>query len=295
MSIRSESYHGENGESQQQPRRFHRDRVMLSLPNDFLRLESDLENIGGPERQINVDQEAAIALQQQYTNYNGFTDNIKGKLVITVVEAKLVKNYGVTRMDPYVRLRLGHAIYETRTCYNGAKNPRWNRIFQCSLPNGVDTIHVELYDECAFTMDEKIAWAEYKIPSQIFNGETVEHWIPLDGKQGDGKEGTICMILSFAPISRLMITQQPRIAFVNYNQPQQGQIIGQPVHPQHHPHQQLQQQQQLSNQVMITEDEVDQICEMFPNVDREVIRNILEDQNGNKERTINALIQVNSD
>ncbi len=69
-------------------------------------------------------------------------------------------------------------------------------IFFSSLPNGVDTIHIELYDECAFTMDEKIAWAEYKIPSQIFTGETVEHWIPLDGKQGDGKEGTICLILS---------------------------------------------------------------------------------------------------
>ena len=127
MSTTSGSFHGEN---EQQQRRFHRDRVMLCLPNDFLRLESDPGTVGGPERQINLDQEAAIALQHQYNNYNGFTDNIKGKLVITVVEAKLVKNYGVTRMDPYVRLRLGHAIYETRTCYNGAKNPRWNRIFQ---------------------------------------------------------------------------------------------------------------------------------------------------------------------
>ena len=266
----------------QPQRRFQRDRVMLQLPNDFLRLDSDLQE---PERHINLDQEAALALQHQYTNYNGFTDNIKGKLVITVVEAKLVKNYGVTRMDPYVRLRLGHQIYETRTCYNGAKNPRWNRIFQCSLPNGVDTIHIELYDECAFTMDEKIAWAEYKIPSQIFTGETVENWIPLDGKQGDGKEGTICLILSFAPISRL-IGQQPRLAYVNFNQ--QPQMV-MPVN------QQIVQQQQQPVQVTITEEEVDQIQEMFPNVDREVIKSILEDQNGNKERTINALILVNSE
>lgn len=58
-------------------------------------------------------------------------------------------------------------------------------------------LHIEIFDECAFTVDEKIAWADYHIPSQIFEGETVETWIPLSGKQGEGKEGEIAIVLSF--------------------------------------------------------------------------------------------------
>jgi toll-interacting protein len=126
-----------------------------NLPEDFLRLGENEAQEEGRNQQICGDEEVALALQQQqYAKWNVNQQNIRGRLDVTIVEAKLVKNYGVTRMDPYVRLRIGHHIYETRTwysfihsclifnaylylylihSYNGAKNPKWNKVFHWYL------------------------------------------------------------------------------------------------------------------------------------------------------------------
>ena len=70
--------------------------------------------------------------------------------LVLLVEAKLAKNYGMTRMDPYCRVRVGHSVYETPTCSNGSKDPKWNKTFTCYLLQGVKTVDVEIYDECTF-------------------------------------------------------------------------------------------------------------------------------------------------
>ena len=48
------------------------------------------------------------------------------------------------------------------------------------------------------TLDDRIAWAHYEFTEELLNGNTVEEWISLSGKQGDDKEGVINIILSFS-------------------------------------------------------------------------------------------------
>ena len=100
------------------------------LPPDFLRITAKTNSFStSQEQQEAADAQAALALQQQLVGLP-YSQNATGRLSITVAQAKLVKNYGMARMDPYVRLRVGHCIYETHTDPNGGKNPKWNRVVQ---------------------------------------------------------------------------------------------------------------------------------------------------------------------
>ena len=170
--------------------------MLGQLPDDFLRItRSD-------QSQIESDARAAMALQQQSANVRTILSPtvpmppIIGRLDLLVLEAKLVKNYGLTRMDPYVRIRFGmHQVYESQTAVNGGKNPRWNKMFHCFLPEGQDSFHLQVMDERTFSEDEEIAFVHYNLPQDVWSGRTKEEWLDLQGRQG--KEGVIGIVLKF--------------------------------------------------------------------------------------------------
>jgi len=251
------------------------------LSPDFLRISTPRDI------QEQADRQAALALYQQQAATTYMAPNIIGRLSITIAQAKLVRNYGLTRMDPYVRVRVGHFVYETQTDLNGGKNPRWNRVIQSQLPTGVNSIYVEIYDECSFKMDELIAWTEIKIPEAVLRGETHEDWHALSGKQGEGVEGMIDMVLSFvttgsvptytyqsvAPVVMVPnVSGRPMPVFIA---PQQPQVAPVPAPPQ-----------------PISEEDMKQVQEMFPNIDPEVVKSVFEANRGNKNTTINSLLQM---
>ena len=48
-----------------------------------------------------------------------------------------------------------------------------------------------------FQMDEKVAWGLIKIKPEVLEGQTNDEWHALNGKQGDGKEGMVQIIMQY--------------------------------------------------------------------------------------------------
>ncbi|ETN73048.1 hypothetical protein NECAME_04356, partial [Necator americanus] len=109
------------------------------LPPDFLRLIVPREQATPfPQQQVT---------QLVYGGGSFVPPNTRGRVSITIADANLVRNYGIVRMDPYCRLRVGHAVFETQTKLSGGRSPIWNRTIHAYLPNGVESIYVQIFDE----------------------------------------------------------------------------------------------------------------------------------------------------
>lgn len=279
-----------------------RKRVFVGkLPPDFLRLHAKTTYQTSQEQQEAADAQAALALQQQLVGVP-VPQNATGRLSITVAQAKLVKNYGMARMDPYVRLRVGHCIYETHTDPNGGKNPKWNRVVQCLLPQGINSIYLQIFDECSFTMDELIAWAQIPIPQNVMDGETYEDWFPLSGKQGDGMEGMVNLVISFTPgpygngvyptagvTPFVMGIPSGAYGFRAIPQPIPVTYTAAPVPV---PPAVAPVNAQPQPPIHLSLEDLKQIEEMFPNMDKDIVKSVYEANRGNKDLTVNTLLQM---
>lgn len=88
------------------------------LPDDFLRIDlCSNSSCSVGKSQLEIDEQLAASLQQQYNQQaqRHQASRYQAQLMIKCVEAKLTKNYGLVNMNPYIRLRLGHTIFETKT------------------------------------------------------------------------------------------------------------------------------------------------------------------------------------
>ena len=250
---------------------------------------------GGGDTAEERDRELAIQLQRQMAmEHRGAAagprltgQNVVARLTVTIVEARLNRNYGVTRMDPYARLRVGHNVYETPTCQNGAKEPKWNKTVNCFLVAGTKSLDIEIYDECTFSTDSLIAHTSVPLTEQLMaRQEMVDDWWPLSGQEGQEKEGMVHLILSVQRVAPGSV-QPPGPPGVAPNlaggKPMTYKTAYLP-----------QQQQQPPPPPTLAPEDLEEFSKMFPEIEKSVIEAVFAESGGSKEATVNALLQLGS-
>ncbi|KAF6773528.1 hypothetical protein AHF37_06882 [Paragonimus kellicotti] len=162
--------------------------LLCPLPNDFLRVLPYNEDLYA---------RGAVHREDRFLELAIIEKKFSSRLV-------LLKTMGLHRMSPYCRVRLGDARYETQTAVSSSKHPSWNEL--CRLPMSGDTtlLSVVLMNEGMLLSDSKIAWTTIPLPRNLFDGETVDMWYELSGKQGQGLEGTIHLSMRLRTVLRLV-------------------------------------------------------------------------------------------
>ena len=134
-----------------------------------------------------------------------------------------------------------------------------------------------------------VAHATFGIPEEVINkGMVVDEWWPLSGQEGHDKEGMIHIILSLQPLTGpqagataqhiQMLPGQTQVVIPS-NQPQAGgNPGGQPVVGQQRPLPKL------------SDEQLEEFGKMFPNIDKDVILSVFQENQGNQESTINSLL-----
>jgi len=254
---------------------------LTEIPDDFLRIPVSAPS-SSQALPPGVDPRLVLnGIQYQPVRQVYIPPNTRGRLQIKLTSARLTKNYGFVRMDPYIRVRVGNVVYETPTHTNGGKNPQWNCTLETYLPINVESIYLQIFDERSFTDDECIAWSRIVLPQAIFNQETIDEWYPLSGRQGEAQEGVINLIMSFKEIDPATLQRQQEL--VDQIDPELAAAI------------EASKQEIRQGPVEIKDEDVSDMAAMFPNIDAEVIKAILEDKRGNKEAAVTALIELSTE
>ena len=259
------------------------------LPESFLRIPGREEESGEEQRdrQMALQLQRELAMEARPAAASGHTQlrqNVTGRMTVTVVEARLNKNYGVTRMDPYARLRIGHNVYETPTCQNGAKEPKWNKTVNCFVIAGTKSLDIEIYDECTFSTDSLIAHTTIPLTDSLLGAEIVDDWWPLSGQEGEEREGLVHLILSYqtlpaggAPVPPAEGGVAPSVSGGKPLAYSTSLLPQQPPPP-----------------PTLAPDDLDEFSKMFPEIEKSVIEAVFVESRGSKEATVNALLQLGS-
>eukprot|EP00056_Hartaetosiga_gracilis_P008898 m.127746 g.127746 ORF g.127746 m.127746 type:complete len:226 (-) comp13014_c5_seq10:2659-3336(-) len=204
---------------------------------------------------------------------------------VHVFKARLVKNYGLMKMDPYVRLFLGPNSGQTPISEKGGKEPRWNSRLDLPFPRESKMLEVEVYDSRTLG-DKKIAWMDLDVSTPNYLSQPEEKWYHLSGAHGD-KEGIILLSIHVLTVALPQMPIVPPLGLLPY-QP----MMFPPPMQQMQPPQMRQQQQQPPPQPQLNPQHVQQLKEMFPDLDNGVIETVLLSSGNDFNKALTSLLEM---
>eukprot|EP00056_Hartaetosiga_gracilis_P008900 m.127687 g.127687 ORF g.127687 m.127687 type:complete len:256 (-) comp13014_c5_seq4:2659-3426(-) len=234
---------------------------------------------------------------------------------VHVFKARLVKNYGLMKMDPYVRLFLGPNSGQTPISEKGGKEPRWNSRLDLPFPRESKMLEVEVYDSRTLG-DKKIAWMDLDVSTPNYLSQPEEKWYHLSGAHGD-KEGIILLSIHVLTVALPQMPIVPPLVrclcfvfvlfccilffilcvtdfFFKLMQgllPYQPMMFPPPMQ-QMQPPQMRQQQQQPPPQPQLNPQHVQQLKEMFPDLDNGVIETVLLSSGNDFNKALTSLLEM---
>ncbi|KJE95147.1 hypothetical protein CAOG_05630 [Capsaspora owczarzaki ATCC 30864] len=220
-----------------------------------------------------------------------------GVLNVFLRDAVLVKSYSLLKMDPFVQLQIAGRSARSATATKGDKNPRWNQTVSLTVPNGHSHLVLTIMDE-GMTSDKAIAHCTINLEEAFTQRNVPTRPYDLQGK--NPSEGSIQLDLTFLPGAILQANPVVYSSGDLFDPADYGSVPT-IIMPQQPPPMMYQPQQPMRYNTQPSPQQDDaqrnqqalELRTMFPNLDLEVIRSILDSNNGNADTTLTTLLEMN--
>ena len=262
-----------------------RPQAVLEIDEGFLRFTSE-------EAQMAQDALLAQSLmaEQRQIIKQPPRNTYKQVTIIKVDRAELVKNYGMVKMDPYCKITIEQSVFETPSCYSASTKPVWNRIIRCPTQSIIRSFLIEVMDENQFYADSRIAFCHVELTEEMMQSQEFHTLtLPLSGEQGEGKEGFLFVQVKVQDVEKLQseimaqmelaasVTHPPVSSESSNSTPASGPDTV---------------DDESEVQYVPTLDEIKQLAEMFPTIEEQVIRSVLEATEGDMMNSINSMLSL---